>query len=57
MPLNENNYELAIIQFDSLINVIPNGPLLTAAHYSKGDALSSWKIGNQLAKVIWKVSD
>ena len=46
MPLNENNFELAIIQFDSLINVIPSGPLLTAAHYSKGDAFSEleeWK--------------
>ena len=46
MSLNENNFELAIIQFDSLIDVIPNGPLLTAAHYSKGDAFSEledWK--------------
>ena len=46
MPLNENNFELAIIQFDSLINIIPSGPLLTAAHYSKGDAFSEleeWK--------------
>jgi TolA-binding protein/Skp family chaperone for outer membrane proteins len=46
MSLNENNFELAIIQFDSLIDVIPNGPLLTAAHYSKGDAfreLEDWK--------------
>jgi len=50
MPLNENNFELAIIQFDSLIDVIPNGPLLTAAHYSKGDALSKledWKSAGQ----------
>jgi TolA-binding protein len=50
MPLNENNFELAIIQFDTLINVIPNGPLLTAAHYSKGDALSElgdWKSAGQ----------
>ena len=46
MSLNKNNFELAIIQFDSLIDVIPNGPLLTAAHYSKGDAfreLEDWK--------------
>jgi TolA-binding protein len=43
MPLNENNFELAIVQLNSLIDVIPNGPLLTAAHYSKGDAYSGLK--------------
>lgn len=44
--LNENDFKLAIIQFDKLINAIPDGPLLAAAHYSKGDAfneMEKWK--------------
>jgi Skp family chaperone for outer membrane proteins len=36
--LNEDRFELAIIEFDKLINAFPNGPLTVAAHYSKGDA-------------------
>jgi TolA-binding protein len=46
MPLNENNFELAIVQLNSLISVFPNGPLLTAAHFSIGEAhsrLEDWQ--------------
>ena len=50
MPLNENNYELAIKQFSSLINVIPNGPILSAAHYSKGEAYSGLKLWKSAGK-------
>ena len=38
--LEENNFELAVILFDTLINAMPNGPLLMASYYSKGDAYS-----------------
>jgi TolA-binding protein len=50
MPLNENNFELAIIRLNSLINVIPNGPLLTAAHFSIGEAhsrLEDWQLAGK----------
>ena len=50
MPLNENNFELAIVQLNSLINVIPNGPLLTAAHFSIGEAhsrLEDWQLAGK----------
>jgi len=46
--LNENNYELALLEFDKLIKAFPNGPLTVAAHYSKGDAfigLTAWDQG------------
>lgn len=43
--LNDDKFDLAINEFDKLINAFPNGPLTVAAHYSKGDAffgMNSW---------------
>jgi len=48
--LNESDFKLAIIQFDKLINAIPDGPLLAAAHYSKGDTfieMEKWKFAGK----------
>ena len=48
--LNESDFKLAIIQFDKLINAIPDGPLLAAAHYSKGDSfieMEKWKFAGK----------
>ena len=50
MPLNENNFELAIVLLNSLIDVIPNGPLLTATHFSVGEAhsrLEDWQLAGK----------
>ena len=42
--------EWTITKFDKLINAIPDGPLLAAAHYSKGDSfieMEKWKFAGK----------
>jgi len=48
--LRDNNFELAIEQLDELIEKFPMGQLISAAHFSKGDAffaMEMWKAGGK----------